>query len=249
MNQTIKEIFERVSVRSYLNQPIEEKEKNLILEAAIQAPTGGNMTLYSMIDVVDQDLKDKLANSCDHQPFIATAPFVLIFLADYQRWYDTFLLKEKDVRLPGTGDLFLSMADAMIAAQNAVNAAWSLGIGSCYIGDIIEEFEYHQELLKLPQYVVPVGMVCFGYPTPQQASRKKPPRFKISDVVHTDYYQQTSAKRLEEMLEEKQNLSGQKLDEWIKAFCKRKWNSDFSVEMSRSVDAIIASWNQTNEKE
>ncbi len=46
--------------------------------------------LYSIIEVEDQALKEKLAVSCDHQPFIAKAPFVLIFVADYQRWMDFF---------------------------------------------------------------------------------------------------------------------------------------------------------------
>ena len=46
-----------------------------------------------------------------------------------------------DPRRPGEGDLLLATADAAIAAQNAVTAAWSLGIGSCYIGDVMENCE------------------------------------------------------------------------------------------------------------
>lgn len=84
MNNTIKQLFERKSVRVYQDKPIEAKEKQLIFNAAIQAPTAGNMTLYSIIDIQDQAIKEKLAKTCDNQPFIAKAPLVLIFVADYQ---------------------------------------------------------------------------------------------------------------------------------------------------------------------
>ena len=89
------------------------------------------MALYTILDITDQEIKDKLAVSCDNQPFIATAPMVLIFCADYRRWYDVFCDCVEEVRKPAMGDLFLAEADAIIAAQNAVVAAQSLGLGRC----------------------------------------------------------------------------------------------------------------------
>ena len=68
----------------------------------------------------------------------------------------------------------LAVTDTAIAAQNAVTAAWSLGIGSCYIGDILEQVETHRTLLRLPEYVVPAALLVFGYPTQQQQEREKP---------------------------------------------------------------------------
>ena len=61
MNDVIKGLFERKSVRVYSDEMIEEDKKKLIIDAAIQAPTAGNMTLYSIIDVEDQEIKEKLA--------------------------------------------------------------------------------------------------------------------------------------------------------------------------------------------
>ena len=60
--------------------------------------------------------------------------------------------------------LFLACCDALIAAQTAVIAAESLGIGTCYIGDIMENYEEHEELFGLPKYVFPIRLICFGYP-------------------------------------------------------------------------------------
>ena len=48
------------------------------------------MMLYSIIDITDQALKDRLAVTCDDQPFIAKAPWVLVFVADMQKWIDLF---------------------------------------------------------------------------------------------------------------------------------------------------------------
>jgi len=90
MNQTIQDLFSRKSTRVFTDDPITEEERKIILESALQAPTAGNMTLYSILDIQEQDLKEELAKRCDNQPFIAKAPLVLIFLADFQKWYDIF---------------------------------------------------------------------------------------------------------------------------------------------------------------
>ncbi|MBR2310126.1 MAG: nitroreductase family protein [Oscillospiraceae bacterium] len=242
MNEVIQQLHDRKSVRVYEDRPIEPEVKQAILEAAIQAPSAGNMALYTILDITDPELKRKLSVSCDNQPFIATAPMVLIFCADYRRWYDVFCAHVDGVRKPGMGDLFLAQADALIAAQNAVVAAHSLGIGSCYIGDITENFEYHKELLGLPQYVVPAAMLCFGYPTQQQRCRPKPPRHAVSDLVHENGYSLEKSAQMERMLSAQQGKEGEELADWIRRFCKRKWNSDFSREMSRSCTEMVSAW-------
>ena len=247
MNSVIRQLHRRKSVRAYTKRPIGEKAKRAILEAALQAPTAGNMALYTILDITDPAMKEALSKSCDNQPFIATAPMVLIFCADYRRWYDVFCQYEEDVRKPDTGDLFLAQADALIAAQNAVVAAQSMGIGSCYIGDITENFEYHRELLNLPQYVVPAAMLCFGYPTRQQRDREKPKRFCVQDMVHENGYKEEKAARMPQMLARQTGRSEEDLAQWVRRFCKRKWNSDFSREMSRSCTEMVRSWQEEKE--
>lgn len=234
MNQTIRELYERKSVRVFENRQIAAEDRDAILRSACMAPTAGNQQLYTIIDVKDQGIKEKLAELCDHQPFIAKADMVLIFCADCQKWYDAFVEAGCEPRSPGLGDLMLAVCDANIAAQNAVTAAWSLGIGSCYIGDIMEHCEDERELLHLPEYVFPVTMLVFGYPTEQQIARKKPERVSMHHVVHENAYRKMDGLELEEMLSPKA-VAGS-YEEWIKAFCNRKFNSDFSEEMTRSVE-------------
>ena len=108
MNETLRQLHDRKSVRVYEDRPIEADVKNAILDAAIQAPSAGNMSLYTILDITDPTIKAALAKSCDNQPFIATAPMVLIFCADYRRWYEVFCAHVEEVRKPDMGDLFLA---------------------------------------------------------------------------------------------------------------------------------------------
>ena len=162
---------------------------------------------------------------------------VLIFCADFQKWYDAFVEGGCSPRLPGVGDLLLAVEDSAIAAQNAVTAAQSLGIGSCYIGDIMERYEEHKEILKLPEYVFPAIMLVFGYPTEQQQNRPKPKRFSIKHIVHENHYNRMTGDELRIMFQNK--IGEQSYEQWITAFCNRKYNSSFSREMNRSVGEYL----------
>ena len=138
---TIEELWKRKSVRAYTDRKITKEEKELILRSASEAASAGNQQMYTILDITDQKLKDTLTVTCDNQPFIAKAGLVLVFCIDFQKWYDTFRITGCDPRKPEAGDFLLAVLDAAIAAQNAVTAAESLGIGSCYIGDILERYE------------------------------------------------------------------------------------------------------------
>ena len=237
MNQTIQQLKDRKSVRVFRDKPIPPEAVAAILESAVNAPTAGNQQLYTIINVTEQALKERLAESCDHQSFIAQAPLVLVFCADCRKWYRVFLEYGCDPRALGVGDLMLAVSDTNIAAQNAVVAAHSLGIGSCYIGDIMENAELQRQILSLPPYVFPAAMLVFGYPTEQQMERPKPPRTDMQYIVHENGYRDMDKEELKQMLSV--NTGERKFEEWIQAFCNRKYNSDFSREMTRSVQVFL----------
>ena len=116
-NPILQSLFNRKSVRVYEEKPIPAEMKQAILEAAAQAPSAGCQQLYTILDITDPALKEALAESCDHQPFIAKAPLVLVFCADCKKWYDAYLEVGCTPRTPGVGDLMLAVTDAAIAAQ------------------------------------------------------------------------------------------------------------------------------------
>jgi len=234
VNETMKVLLDRKSVRVFEDQEIAPEIKEAILSAAMRAPTAGNSMLYSIIDVTDQALKDRLAVTCDHQPFIAQAKMVLIFCADYHRWYRKFKLAGcENVSAPELSDLILATNDAVIAAHAACVAAESFGIGSCYIGDVIENFEIHQELMHLPPQVAPVSMLVLGYPTQQQKERAQPSRFAKSSIVFENQYRELTEDELVEMMP----------NDRTKAYYNRKYVSDFAKEMDRSMKVIFQNWN------
>ena len=258
MNQVMDVLMKRKSVRAYEPREISADVRAEILKATLRAPTAGNLMLYSILDITDQKMKDKLAITCDDQSFIAKAPMVWIFLADYQRWYDYFLAsgveelcaqRQKKMQKPEEGDLFLACSDALIAAQNAVIAAESFGIGSCYIGDIMERYETHKEMFTLPQYVFPICMLVFGYPTQQQIDREYTPRFDEKFIVFENKYQRLNKTDFDEMFAERQgrllkirSMQEQGIKNVGQATYLNKFSAEFSTEMRRSVREILKQW-------
>ena len=238
MSDTIRELAERTSTRTFTDEPLTPEEERSVIDAAFEAPTAGNQQLYSIVVVRDQALKERMSHLCDEQPFIAKAPLVLVFLADVRRWRDAFAAAGANPRLPGPGDFVLAAEDAAIAAQNAVVAAQSIGLGSCYIGDVMEHYEVLRDLFDLPNYVFPAVMLVFGHPDAHALARPKPARFAYDDIVCDNRYQRLEGDDLTRALSPKcTDRRGH--EAWIQAYCRRKWNADYAVELSRSVGAML----------
>ena len=257
MNETIQTLMNRKSVRKFTDQSVSDDTKQIVLEAAMHAPSAGAMMLYSIIEVEDQALKDILAESCDHQPFIATAPWLLLFVADYQRWFDYYKVSNAPAlcaefcrvpRTPQEGDFLLACMDTLIAAQNTVIAAEALGLGSCYIGDIVEHYEQIRDLFRLPRYTAPIVLLCFGYPTEDQKNRKPVERFDKKYIVHQNQYPSFSDQDLLNMFPKEDIIPNNPLGRLPQGQRNyiRKFTADFSIEMSRSVREMLKNWQQTH---
>ncbi|MDC7227934.1 MAG: nitroreductase family protein [Spirochaetales bacterium] len=257
INRTLEIMLNRHSVRKYADQPISSDDKHRLFNCAMRAPTAGNLMLYSMIEVSDQKLKDRLAVTCDNQPFIAKAPLVVLFLADYQRMFDYYLAFEADkwaekngmkFRSPEEGDLLLAVNDALIAAQSMVTAAESIGIGSCYIGDIMENFEEHRDMFNLPRYVFPITLLCFGHILHSEKPRRQIPRLDEKFVHFENTYKSFDDADLVHLMdktEEWQYQGRPHVYEEGNIGCnlyKRKYAADYSIEMNRSVRAALENW-------
>lgn len=242
MNEVLNTIVNRKSVRAYTGKPISDEDRKLILRAAMEAPTAGNQQLYTILDITDKEIRKNLSILCDNQPFINDANLCLVFLADCRRWKKAYELAGCEARKPMTGDIILSFADACIAAQNTVIAAESLGIGSCYIGDVLENCDEMRKLLNIPKDMMPAVMLVFGYPTDQQMERQKPARFRNEAIIMENVFKDRTDEDLREDFTERaerQGLAEYNFENNIIAFCKRKYTSDFSMEMSRSCQEYL----------
>ena len=97
----------------------------------------------------------------------------------------------------------------------------------------MERCQEQRRLLALPPFVFPAAMLVFGRPTRQQQERPKPRRCPLEHIVHPNTYRSMDGAELRQMLDHQR---GQRpYEEWLAAFCQRKYQSDFSREMSRSV--------------
>ena len=117
MNEVIKQLYERKSVRAFTDKEIDEEIVQEILTAAVMAPSAGNMQLYTILRISDEKILTELSELCDHQPFIAKGKLVLLFLADYRKWIDAFRYAgcgertelPEPLRIAGGGDAFRPM--------------------------------------------------------------------------------------------------------------------------------------------
>ncbi len=162
MNETIKNLIERRSCRKYSTTQIKEEELNSVLKAGEYAPTGMGRQSPIILVLQNKEKIEKLSKlnakimGTDKDPFYG-APTVLIVLAD------------KNI---GT-----YKEDGSLVLGNLMNAAYSLGLGSCWIHRAKEEFETEEgkELLKewnIPENYVGIGHCILGYP--EEKSEAKP---------------------------------------------------------------------------
>ena len=241
MNEVIKLLKSHTSIRKFNETEITDEQIQHIIESAMQGATAGNMMAYSIIKIRSKDTLLKLSKSCDNQPFIADADAALLFVADSYKWHKFYEQRKitetfPDYKGPSISDFILGVEDGMIAAQNAVIAAESLGIGTCYIGDIMENHEYHKELFNLPKHTMPIALVVMGnYDTKPQIRE----RFDKSYVVFDETYPTITEDFINNMFSKEES----KDKDFATKFYKRKMDAPFFKEMIRSIKLYLSEWN------
>ncbi len=232
--------MERTSLRQFSPTPVSKEHLKLILDATRQAPTGGNMQMYSIINVTDDLIKEKLSQSCDNQPFIKSG-HVLIFCNDMHKWdraFNLFDIDKEEGKDIDEVNFILSVQDATIAAQNAVVAAESLGIGSCYIGGIASHYHDHKELLNLPDGVFPCCMLVLGY-YPDDYTMAPRPRFSEKFMVFENTYTQPTDQDIKDQF--KLNTE-EATKTWVQGVYQKKISSPNAQERKSSIKEAISTW-------
>ena len=169
MNETIKNLVERRSCRNYKSEQIKDEELSEILKAGEYAPTGMGMQSPKMIVLQNKEIIQRLSKlnakvmGRDIDPFYS-APTVIVVLADKTKY--TYI------------------EDGSLVLGNLMNAAHSLGIGSCWIHRAKEEFatEEGKELLKkwnISDNYVGIGHCILGY----QSEKLKEPKPRKEDYI------------------------------------------------------------------
>ena len=237
-NETLKLLFERSSCRRFSEQKIPEDVLETVLEAGTHAATAGNLQPYSIIKVEKNENKKKLADMCE-QSFIGAAPVLLLFCLDLhrnERW-----AKLETAPYTATSSFrhfWVSFQDTIICAQNICTAADSMGLGSVYIGTVIDKPAELKTLFKLPEGVFPVVLVCLGYPVTRPKVAEK---LGVGAVVHTEYYREMEDRQLQAAYDKKYknarlSITQERLETLLKV-CRRVHGEEFAEKCATYVKA------------
>lgn len=175
-------IYKRASVRSFQKKEIEKETVIELLTAATLAPSSGNMQPWEFIVVTEEEQKKRLvectyfgyfSKGANYQYWIADAGLIIVVCAN---------LKRTAARYGESGKQWAPI-DAAAATENILLAATGLGLASCWVGGFNEE--KIKEVLNIPAYVKPIGMIPIGYPK-EPISRKY--RMPLKWVTHDGKY-------------------------------------------------------------
>lgn len=189
-NATLDVLLSHRSVRRYQAREVSDETLATLVAAAQSASTSSNLQVWSVVAVRDDERKRRLSALAGNQRHIVEAPLFLVWLADFARLRQ--LAAEHGTPLDGQDYLeagVLGCVDAALAAQNALVAAESLGLGGVYIGGIRNQPEGVAEELALPPGVMAVFGMCLGYPeVGDAAAARVKPRLPQSAVLHHETY-------------------------------------------------------------
>ena len=175
-------------MRAYRADPLPPQTLELLVAAAQSASTSSNLQTWSVVAVEDNRRKSRLAALAGDQSHIVQCPLFLVWLADLARLEDVARLTGRSAAGLDYLECFIvAVVDAALAAQNAVVALESLGLGSVYIGAIRNKPEEIAAELGLPPHVFGLFGLCVGYPDPAAPTAIKP-RLPQSAVLHRERY-------------------------------------------------------------
>ena len=196
-------IKNRRSIRKYQSTDISEELLNELLTDAFRAPTMGNMQLYSVVVTRDSAMKEKLSPLHFNQPMIKSAPVVLTFCADYNRFSKWCEQRQAE---PGYDNFFSfinAATDALLVTQNFTVLAEERGLGTCFIGTTLYNAEPIIEALNLPKLVIPVATLTVGFPDEEPAQSDRLP---LDGIIHEEVYRDYSVHDIDRIYGMKEEL-------------------------------------------
>lgn len=193
----------RRTVRKYAVQDISESLLSELLEVAARASNTGNMQLYSVVVTRDQAKKEALAPAHFNQPMVKTAPVVLTFCADANRFVKWAEQRDAVAGFDNLQTFMAATIDAMLFAQSFCTAAEEKGLGICYLGTTTYNADKIIDVLSLPRLVVPIATVTVGYPDglPEQSER-----LPLDAIIHQETYVDYTPDSIDTLYRDKETL-------------------------------------------
>lgn len=236
MNDVIQLLMSHRSIRKFTDEPIPDATLHAIIRAAQMASTSSNVQAYSVITVQDQALREQMMKLSGDQQYVAECPVFLVWCADLYRLSKASGQQagseptEAEAYYTDTVENFIvATVDTALAAQNAVIAAESLGLGAVYIGGLRNNIEQVSELLRLPELVYPLFGMCLGVPAQSPMTR---PRLPLDSILHTDTYQ---IERTEPGIESYDRVYAQYMHERSQGKVSTTWSSQMRKRLQEPI--------------
>jgi nitroreductase len=206
MNTVIECLNNHRSIRKFKSDPVDPEMLDAILHAGIRGATGGNLQLYTLIVIDDKEKLKELE--------LDFAPVVIAALVDthrVKRWLEINNPPDTEIHNENTHHFFMAFCDAVIAIQNIVIAAESLGLGTCYYGKIVATDV--QEFFGAPEYVFPAAMVTVGHPDEDPGLSIRLP---MEAVAHRNEYRDFTDEEIRTLYKEREESVWNNLTDELK---------------------------------
>jgi nitroreductase len=183
---TVAQILAHRTHRRYKPDPVPDELLEIVLAAALSAPSKSDLQQVAVILVRDRAKQATIGGWIPDMPWIATAPLFMVFCGDHRRLRRVANELRHRPFPNDTLDMFMNAAvDAGLVLQSFITAAEAMGLGCCPISVVRNHVEKLSELLELPAGVFPVSGLTVGYPSQAGwVSMRLPPAL----TVHTDRY-------------------------------------------------------------
>ncbi|MBN2654750.1 MAG: nitroreductase family protein [Nitrospirae bacterium] len=158
-------ILTRRSIRKYRSEAVPESIIKELIQCAMSAPSAGNQQPWHFIVITDREALNSVADFHPHAQMLKDAPAAILVCAD------TSLERYKDYWVQ----------DCSAATQNMLIAAHAIGLGAVWLGIYPRQERVNdiRSLMNLPDSVMPLSLISFGYPA---ESKEPAERFSLSRI-------------------------------------------------------------------
>jgi len=177
-------ITERRSIRRYLSRPVEDEKLDLILDSARLAPSGQNSQPCEFIVIDDPAQKRAVYEVAGKYDYFLDVPLLIALIGDLKSRVKN-PAADLDFMDPGyPNERHRIIRDLAIAGDHLVLQAQALGLGTCWVGNFVQD--ELRAVLRVPASYYVLAVIAVGYPNEKPVPR---PRKPLAAVLHHNYFQ------------------------------------------------------------
>lgn len=198
-NETIDHLLNHRSIRAFKDQCLNEEQLETLYLAARQTSTSMFMQQFSIMHLTDEHLRHQV-QQISKQPYVGDNGDLFIFIVDlYRNQQIRKQLGHDDGRLHTTDIFMQAVEDTVLAVQNFLTAAESIGLGGVILGSVKNDPAKLVDVLNLPKMTLPLLGLQIGVPNQQPQLKPRlplkfitcenhyPTDFKVNELANYDH--------------------------------------------------------------